>query len=85
MDYLSDESNGLVGGDLHEELHLDPFGEHVDNDQNMCVASSTFSRGLTKLSSHTTNGQVMGIVWSSYVGRWVCRAYYWHPSHVHTT
>jgi hypothetical protein len=31
MDDVGDEPNGLVGGDLHDGIHLDPLGELVDS------------------------------------------------------
>jgi hypothetical protein len=28
---------------------------------------------------HMTKGHVMGMVWSSWAGTWICLAKYWHP------
>jgi hypothetical protein len=38
-----------------------------------------FLKGPRRSRPHTVKGQVMGVVWSSWVGVWICLAKYWHP------
>jgi hypothetical protein len=39
----------------------------------------TFLKGLRRSRPHMTNDHVMGIVWSSWAGVWICFTKYWHP------
>jgi hypothetical protein len=38
-----------------------------------------FLKGPRRSRSHTANGYIMGIVWSSWVGAWICLMKYCHP------
>jgi hypothetical protein len=38
-----------------------------------------FLKGPKRSRPHTTKGHVMGMVWSSWAGTWICLAKYWHP------
>jgi hypothetical protein len=40
---------------------------------------SAFLKGPIRSRPHTTNDHVMGMVWSSLAGAWICLAKYWHP------
>jgi hypothetical protein len=39
----------------------------------------TFLKGPRRSKSHMANGHVMGIIWSSWAGAWICLVKYWHP------
>jgi hypothetical protein len=74
MDNDGDKLYDLLRGDPHDRPCLDPLGELINHDQDACVALGAFMRGLAIQSPQTTNDQVMGMVWSACMGRWVCRA-----------
>jgi hypothetical protein len=38
-----------------------------------------FLKGPKRSRPHTTKEHVMGIVWSSWAGVWICHAKYWYP------
>jgi hypothetical protein len=53
VDDVGEERYGLFYPEIRDWAHLDPFGELVDGDQQVGVASERLS--------HTTKGRVMGI------------------------
>jgi hypothetical protein len=44
-----------------------------------------FMKGPKRSRPHTMNNHVMGMVWSSWAGAWICPMKYWHPLYHLTT
>ena len=62
---VGEENVGLLGADVCDASSLNPFGEFVDGHQQMGISPVAFCRGPTRSRPHTTNGHVMGIIWSA--------------------
>ena len=62
VDDVGEEKDGLFGADVGEGSSLDPLGELAIATSKWVYPPFAFCRGPTKLSPHTANGHVMGIM-----------------------
>jgi hypothetical protein len=70
-----DEIHDLLGGNFGQGHHFDPLGKFIDRDEQVSQAdgcllgkSTACLKGPRRSRPHIVNGQVMGIVWSTWVG-----------------
>ena len=74
MDDVKEEQHGLFGLDHKDRPSLYPLCKLVYSDKQVCIALGALLRGPTISSPQTANSHMMGIVWSAWTSRWVCRA-----------
>ena len=74
MDDVKEELHGLLGFDRGDRLSLYPLCKLVYDDKQVCIGSGPPLERSDISSPLTMNGHVMGIIWSAWAGRWVCRA-----------
>ena len=72
MDDVKEEQHGLFGLDRGDRWSLYPLCKLVYGDKQVRIAPGALLRGLTRSSPQTMNSHVMGIIWSAWVGRWIC-------------
>ena len=65
VDYVGEEEDSLLKEDVCDGSSLDPLGELVDGHQQVGISPAALWRGPTRSRPHTTNGQVMGIIYSA--------------------
>ena len=76
MDDVKEEQHGLLGLDRGDRPSLYPLCKLVYGDKQVRVALGCSFERSDHIEPQTVNVHVMGIVWSAWVGRWVCRAKY---------
>ena len=74
VDDVEEELHGLLRLDHGDLSSLYPLCKLVYSDKQVCIAPGALLRGSTILSPQTTNGHVMGIVWSAWDDWWFCQA-----------
>ena len=72
MDDVKEEQHDLLGLDYGDRLRRYPLCKLVYGDKQVRIAPGALLRGLTRSSPQTMNSHVMGIIWSAWVGRWIC-------------
>jgi hypothetical protein len=60
--YIREEQHRLLGLDFGYGMSLDPLGELVYGDEQVCVALGVLCKGPTRSRPHTAKGNVMGII-----------------------
>ena len=74
MDDVKEEQHGLLELDRRDRSSLYSLCKLVYGDKQVRIALGRPLERSERSSPQTMNGHVMGIVWSAWDGRWVCRA-----------
>lgn len=69
---VAEECGGLCRLEFCDGFGLDPFGEFVNDNDQVGEAPGRFFKGSTKSNTQTANGQVTGMVWRAWAGICVC-------------